>query len=137
VAQLVQDALADPSASPSVSLLAFIEVTAVGHILLTKAQLDSHPELGVALYCWLPSPLCPHFKNKALRWAADKEGMKLVEQQGVELVFLSGHPSFYPRHDFRCAGDMAFSHHIQKIILKVGWCENFVLVRLKNMHQGR
>lgn len=111
VAQLVADALDDPTARPFVSLLAFVvdnsTTRPVGHILLTKAQLNTHPNLGVALLA--PLAVVPAFQRHGIGGQLIEEGMKrLEEQQGVELVFVTGHPSYYPRHGFRCAGELGF-----------------------------
>jgi putative acetyltransferase len=63
-------------------LLALIDDTAVRHILLTKAQLDSHPELGVALLA--PLAVVPAFQKQGIGGLLIEEDMKLVDQQGVE-----------------------------------------------------
>ncbi len=37
-----------------------------------------------------------------------KEGLKLLSESGVELVFVLGHPEYYPRHGFKPAGALGF-----------------------------
>jgi len=105
--QLEKDVLNDPTASPMVSLLAFVNNTPVGYILLIKAQLSTHPEVGVSLLAALG--VIPAFQKQGIGGKLIEEGVKLVKEQGVELVFVSGgHASYYPRHGFRCAGDLGF-----------------------------
>lgn len=107
VAQLVKDALDDSTASPLISLLAFVdEITPVGHILFTKAQLSTHPNQNVAILA--PLAVVPAYQKQGIGGKLIEEGMKRLEQRGVELVFLTGHPSYYPCHGFRCAGDLGF-----------------------------
>jgi len=106
VAQLVKDALDDPTALPSVSLLAFVDSAPAGYILFTKARLNTHPEVRVALLA--PLAVIPAFQRQGVGGRLIEEGIKMMEQQNVELVFVSGHPSYYPRHGFRCAGDLGF-----------------------------
>ena len=104
--QLGRDALDDPTASELGSLMAFEDNTPVGHILLTKAHLNTHPNRRVALLA--PLAVLPAFQKQGIGGQLIEEGMKQLEQQGVELVFVTGHPSYYPRHGFRCAFDFGF-----------------------------
>ena len=78
----------------------------MGHILFTRAKLDTHPEVSVRLLA--PLAVVPAFQKRGIGGQLIEEGVKLLERQGVELVFVTGHPSYYPRHGFRCAGDLGF-----------------------------
>ena len=48
-AELVRDILADPSAKPLLSLIAFLNGRPVGHILFSKAHLLNNPEVKVCI----------------------------------------------------------------------------------------
>lgn len=110
VVQLVTDALHDSTATPSISLLAFdsdcAADAAVGHILFTKAHLTTHPNCHVALLA--PLAVVPAFQKQGIGSQLIEEGMNRLASQGVELVFVTGHPSYYPRHGFQPANSFGF-----------------------------
>lgn len=105
VIRLVQDSLKDPTARPFLSLLAFQEDEPVGHILFTTAHLDTDPYLSVALLA--PLAVVPKFQRQGIGGQLI-EGVKLLKESGVELIFVTGHPSYYPRHGFRPASEFGF-----------------------------
>jgi len=98
-AVLVKNLLADPTAQPLISLLAYEDGKAVGHILLTKAMLDTSPELP----CLILAPLAvvPEFQKRGIGTALMKEALRLAALRGVDRVFVLGHPGYYPRAGFR------------------------------------
>jgi len=106
VAQLVTDALSDSTAEPRLSLLAFVSDVPVGYILFTKAQLTTHPNLDVALLA--PLAVVPSSQKQGIGRNLVEEGAKRLAQQGVELVFVSGIPTYYPRCGFQCAYPFGF-----------------------------
>jgi putative acetyltransferase len=100
---LVRNLLNDSSAHPTVSLIAVQEKKAVGHILFTAAQLEgSFNNLVLSLLG--PLAVLPGWQNQGVGGKLIREGLALLEQAGTDLVFVLGHPDYYPRHGFQPAG---------------------------------
>ena len=107
VVNLTRDLLSDPSAEPAISLLAFDEDRAVGHILFTAAQLSGSDE-QVAVSILAPLAVVPAFQRKGIGGKLIERGLQLLSEAGVDLVFVLGHPGYYPRHGFEPAGRHGF-----------------------------
>ena len=105
-ASLVRNLLADPSAKPLVSLLAFIDDQAVGHILFTQARLEPKSTLSVSILA--PLAVVPDVQKQGVGGELIKTGLKILADSGKDLVFVLGHPSYYPRHGFKPAGVLGF-----------------------------
>ncbi len=106
-AKLVEDLLADLTARPVLSLLAIDDGTTVGHILFTKAKLDTAPAIDVRLLA--PMAVIPSYQKKGIGGRLIEEGISRLEQAGVSLVFVLGHPTYYPRFGFTPAGIRGFA----------------------------
>jgi len=106
-ADLTKDMLADPSAKPLLSLIAYIEDQPAGHILFTKAHLSNIPR-KVAVSILAPLAVIPKFQKQGIGGALVKKGLELLSKSGVDLVFVVGHPEYYPRHGFTPAGKLGF-----------------------------
>ena len=105
-AKLVETILADPSAKPLLSLIAFLDRRPVGHILFSKAHLSSSPEVEV--YILAPLAVVPECQKQGIGGALIKKGLLLSAKAGVDIVFVAGHPEYYPRHGFAPAGKLGF-----------------------------
>jgi putative acetyltransferase len=105
-AGLVAELLVDPSAKPIVSLLAFDGDIAVGHILFTRAGLVPESPLSASLLA--PLAVVPGEQKKGIGGALIEHGLKILSESGVDLVFVLGHPSYYPRVGFKPAGKQGF-----------------------------
>lgn len=105
-AMLVADLLSDPSAWPVVSLLAFEGDEAVGHILFSKVRILPKANLSASLLA--PLAVVPHAQNMGVGKALVEKGFELLAEAGVKLVFVLGHPGYYPRFGFRPAGIRGF-----------------------------
>ena len=55
-----------------------------------------------------PLSVHPDYQNKGIGGQLIKEGLKLLKADGVELVFVLGHPGYYPRFGFTSAGVKGF-----------------------------
>jgi putative acetyltransferase len=106
-AELVRDLLNDPSAKPVLSLLAFNEDRAVGHILFTTARLSGTRE-KVSMTILAPLAIVPDAQRQGVGGKLIEHGLGLLSESGVDLVFVLGHPKYYPRHGFKPAGRLGF-----------------------------
>ena len=106
-ANLVQDLLTDPSAAPLCSLLAFDGDRAVGHILFTAAHLENSPQRA-AVSILAPLAVIPEYQKQGIGGKLIERGLQQLTDSGVELVFVLGHPDYYPRHGFKPAGVQGF-----------------------------
>lgn len=97
-ANLVKDLLSDPTAAPALSLLAFENDRAVGHILFTKVYLE--PETSLSLYILAPLAIIPEYQKQGIGGKLIEEGLGHLKEMGVDLVFVLGHSEYYPRHGF-------------------------------------
>jgi putative acetyltransferase len=105
-AELVRELLDDASAQPALSLLAFRDDRAVGHILFTRARLDGHDDVTMSLLA--PLAVVPDAQGQGVGGRLIERGLQVLADRGVELVFVLGHPGYYPRHGFQPAGRLGF-----------------------------
>ena len=106
-ANLVKDLLEDPSAKPLCSLLAFNDDKAVGHILFTSATIEGeHSAISVSLLA--PLAVIPDFQKQGVGGKLIQNGLQHLTNAGVDLVFVLGHPGYYPRYGFKPAGVRGF-----------------------------
>ena len=106
-AELTRDLLADPTAKPLLSLMAFVEGEPAGHILFTAARLlGGSREVAVSFLA--PLAVVPKFQRRGVGGALVTKGLEILSEAGVELVFVVGHPGYYPRHGFVQAGELGF-----------------------------
>jgi putative acetyltransferase len=107
IADLITDLLADPSALPLLSLVAVTNDNVVGHILFTNARIK-HSQRIVSATILAPLSVHPKFQNQGIGGRLIKEGQKRLKARGVELVFVLGHPDYYPKYGFSAAGIRGF-----------------------------
>jgi putative acetyltransferase len=105
-AELTTDMLFDPTAQPLTSLLAYIDNQLAGHILFTTAHLTGNPAVKVSILA--PLAVVPKFQRQGVGAALIKKGLEILQQSSVELVFVLGHPTYYPRSGFLPAGKFGF-----------------------------
>lgn len=107
VADLTRALLADPSARPLISLVAVVDDKLVGHILFTAAQL--HPETAHRVAILAPLAVMPAHQGTGIGGHLIADGLSVLANSGVRMVFVLGHPAYYPRHGFRPAGALGFA----------------------------
>ncbi len=98
VADLVADLLEDPTARPLLSLLAREGDKPVGHIMFTTARLEGSPQSSVSILA--PLAVVPDSQGRGIGGDLIEHGIERLTKQGVDLVFVLGHPGYYPRHGF-------------------------------------
>ncbi|VEN73971.1 putative acetyltransferase; KpLE2 phage-like element [Candidatus Desulfarcum epimagneticum] len=106
-AKLTRDLLSDPSAKPLYSFLAFDHDRAVGHILFTSARLKGERQ-GASISLLAPLAVIPAFQKQGVGGALIRSGLERLADDGVDLVFVLGHPEYYPRYGFKPAGARGF-----------------------------
>jgi putative acetyltransferase len=107
IIELVRDLLKDPTAQPLLSLIALHDHKIVGHILFTKAVINNFAEVESAILA--PLAVVPGFQNRGVGGRLINEGLKILSEAGVKLVFVLGHPSYYPKFGFEPAGRQGFN----------------------------
>ncbi len=105
IAKLVNNLFDDETALPLLSLVAIENGKIIGHILFTKAIVT-----GTTVSTQLLGPLAilPDFQNTGVGNKLIKEGLIQLKTLGVALVFVLGHPDYYPRTGFKPAGVHGF-----------------------------
>ncbi len=106
-ANLVRDLLHDPSAKPVLSLLGFINDRAVGHILFTAARISGTQDTA-SMAILAPLAILPDIQKQGIGGKLIEQGLELLSRSGVDLVFVLGHPEYYPRYGFKPAGHLGF-----------------------------
>jgi putative acetyltransferase len=107
VADLTLALLADPTARPLTSLVAVADNKVVGHILFTAAHLQ--PETTHRISILAPLAVMPEYQGLGIGGNLISEGLSVLACFGVSIVFVLGHPAYYPRHGFRPAGELGFA----------------------------
>ncbi len=102
-ADLVEELLNDRTATPVLSLLAFKNAKPAGHILFTRARLetdDQNTSLLPCIYILAPLAVIPEYQGQGIGGMLVKEGVKRLRQTGADLVFVLGHEEYYPKYGF-------------------------------------
>ena len=106
-AALVRALLNDHTAKPTLSLMAFVDNKAVGHILFSKLRIFGSDRDDIRLLA--PLAVIPDYQKQGVGGALISEGLTYLKRDGVSLVFVLGHPGYYPRHGFTPAGRFGFA----------------------------
>lgn len=108
IIELVKRLLNDPTAMPLLSILAFSDDRAIGHILFTKACL-TNVSTSISSVILAPLAVTPGAQGEGVGGQLIKEGIRLLSETESELVFVLGHPEYYPRHGSKPAGALGFA----------------------------
>jgi len=107
IVELVNGLLSDETAKPLLSLVAEIDYKIVAHILFTRAILQ-HEHQDVSIRILAPLAVMGEFQGGGIGGALITEGLKQLAETGADLVFVLGHPGYYPKFGFRPAGELDF-----------------------------
>lgn len=99
-ANLVEQLLSDKSAEPIVSLLAFNQGKAIGHVLFTRVLIGEEMSSPLA-HILAPLAVKPEFQKQGIGGLLIAEGIKRLKAIGSEMLFVLGHPEYYPRFGFK------------------------------------
>jgi len=108
VPALVRELLADPSARPLLSLVALNDGPIIGHALFTAARVGTELAPGSAVIL-APLAVIPDAQGRGVGGLLLRTGIRLLSDRGIRLVFLAGHPGYYPRHGFVPAYPLGFT----------------------------
>ena len=88
-----------PVAEPQVSLVAEQDGTVVGHIFFSPVEVvgedESFTAMGLA-----PMAVLPAYQGRGIGSALVREGLRACARLGHDVVFVLGHPNYYPRFGF-------------------------------------
>jgi putative acetyltransferase len=107
VADLTAALLSDPSAQPVFSLVAVADHQPVGHVLFTAARFE--PDLPRPASLLAPLGVVPEWQRRGVGGRLVEDGLALLAHSGVSMVFVLGHPAYYPRFGFVPAGRAGFA----------------------------
>lgn len=101
IATLVNDLFGDTSALPLYSYVAVVNGKIVGHVLFTRVTIDTDEHIP----CQILAPLAviPDHQGTGVGSKLIAHGLDELAKAGVSLVFVLGHPGYYPRAGFRPA----------------------------------
>ncbi len=111
-AELVNDLLNDKTAEPRLSLLGFDDGKAIGHILYTKVIIKEFPDTKMSILA--PLAVVPEKQKQGVGGELIVRSLEILTKSGVDLVFVLGHPEYYPKFGFKTAGELGFEapYHI-------------------------
>jgi putative acetyltransferase len=107
ISKLVNELLDDETAMPILSLVAVDNNKLIGHILYTKV-LIIRTENPIFAQILAPLAILPEEQKRGIGEKLINEGLRLLKESGTELVFVLGHPTYYPRCGFIPAGEQGF-----------------------------
>jgi predicted N-acetyltransferase YhbS len=107
IVQLITDLVADASAQPVVSLVATTDDRVIGHILFSRARVETE-ERDLSATILAPLAVHPDFQSRGVGGRLILEGLRQLAGAGVDLVFVLGHSDYYPRFGFAEAGVRGF-----------------------------
>jgi putative acetyltransferase len=99
---LVDGLLADPSAQPTLSVVAEDRGRIVGHVLFTSVKLVG-PEDPPAASILAPLAVVPSAQRSGVGRRLIEAGCELLSQRRVGLLFVLGDPNYYTRRGFTSA----------------------------------
>jgi predicted N-acetyltransferase YhbS len=107
ISRLVHEMFDDPTARPLLSLVCAEGKEIIGHVFFSKAVLQHCPK-PVKVRILAPLAVVPGAQGRGIGKKLILEGLRQLEKSGVDLVFVLGHPDYYPRAGFTPAGIHGF-----------------------------
>jgi putative acetyltransferase len=97
-ATLVEQLREEPGHGPTISLVAELNGTVVGHVFFSAVRLEDHPDISVCALAPL-GVYCQHQKQ-GIGSKLAREGIKKCANQGYQVVVVQGSLQYYPRFGF-------------------------------------
>ncbi|MEG6590694.1 N-acetyltransferase [Paenibacillus barengoltzii] len=97
-----------PQYNPSLSLVAEHEGQIVGHALFSKAEVVGKKQVSHEVVVLAPLAVSPFFQKQGIGTQLIQEGLQRTQELGYGVVFLIGHPEYYPRFGFKPARSLGF-----------------------------
>jgi putative acetyltransferase len=107
VADLVDDLRDTITSGNGLSLLAEHDGRVIGHALFTRSLLDA-PRRLVDVQVLSPLGVLPEFHRRGIGSALVRQGLAMLAERAVPLVFLEGDPNYYSRFGFAPGGELGF-----------------------------
>lgn len=107
IVELVAGLLDDKTAEPRYSFVAEIGGQIVGHILFTALRLQPGTQ-DVSAQILAPLAVLKAHQGKGVGGRLINAGLTQLAASGVELVFVLGHPGYYPKFGFEPAGRLGY-----------------------------
>jgi len=95
--------LSDPSAAPRLSLMAMVDGWPVGHILFTNVTITG-AQAPISATILAPLAVMADAQGRGIGGELVRTGLHQLADGGTDLVFVLGHPGYYPRFGFQPAG---------------------------------
>jgi putative acetyltransferase len=86
-----------------ISLVAEEDGSVVGHILFTTVTVTDGDDVREALGLG-PMAVLPESQRRGVGGELVRAGLEACREEGAEVVFVLGHPGYYPRFGFRTLG---------------------------------
>lgn len=96
------------------SFVAEVDGDVVGHVLLTRSWLDA-PQRLVDVLVLSPLGVATAWQGRGIGTALVRHALAATADRDEPLVFLEGHPSYYPRFGFVPAGGLGFRPPSERI----------------------
>ena len=93
----------------------------VGQVLYTHAILDA-PSRLVDVLLLSPIGVRPDLQRKGIGGELIRQSLRVIGERTEPLVFLEGHPTYYPRFGFGLAVDQGFVAPSLRIPARRSWC---------------
>jgi putative acetyltransferase len=94
-------------ASPQISLVAVEDDQIVGHIFFSPVSVESERDIFTALGL-APMAVLPDYQKRGIGSRLIQEGLMECQRIGHDIVFVVGHPEYYPRFGFTVAKEKGF-----------------------------
>jgi len=107
IVDLITGLLKDRSAQPVISLVATSNDRVIGHVLFTSTRVKQSLQIFSSA---ILAPLSVHsnYQNQGIGGQLIQGGLNRLKAMGVGLVFVLGHPGYYPKYGFVPAGTRGF-----------------------------
>ena len=74
--------------------------------MFSRATLEPNASLSISILG--PLAVMPDVQKQGIGGKLIQKGLEILSTSGVDLVFVLGHPTYYPRFGFKPAGELGF-----------------------------